>query len=280
MAQLTENRPRGRPRRVDVSELTTYEEAWVSIFCGLRNGVPETGGQVRIASGMFIKARPDRDKLYTTITNETIEEGGREKLSVVLPGGTQYAIHQPKFIETPEEMQDWHERARKFEEDFEQGMMSGVPIRTFVPAYPAEHHIWQALKQARTAAHVRRAYNRSKIWLISRREFPSGGYFDWSWHAVPRALYRHAEQFCRAKLDRRYPGRDQRESGDYRRIEYLARVMAGLSLFPPISPSYSIEVLRKLEHLGQCECWRCTRKIAPRYKRSLAQYLQETKGNL
>ncbi len=51
--------------------------------------------------------------------------------------------------------------------------------------------------------------------------------------------------------------------------------MAGLTLPKPIRPSYTIEVFRKMEHLEQCECWRCIRKLAPRYKRSLANFLSE-----
>jgi len=37
----------------------------------------------------------------------------------------------------------------------------------------------------------------------------------------------------------------KRKSGDYRRIRYLARVMAGLSLSKKIKPSYAIELFRK-----------------------------------
>jgi hypothetical protein len=96
---------------------------------------------------------------------------------------------------------------------------------------------------------------------------------DWSFLPYPKALHEHAESFCRAKLDSRYPGRDERRSGDYRRIEYLARVMAGLSLPKPISPSYSIELLRKMKHSDECSCWRCELNIAPRYRCSLAQFL-------
>jgi hypothetical protein len=92
---------------------------------------------------------------------------------------------------------------------------------------------------------------------------------------VAKALYDHAAEFCRAKLDPRYPERDKRDSGDYRRSEYLARALAGLSLLKPISTSYSVELLRKLKHLESCECWRCQYRIAPRFPRTLAQYLME-----
>src|SRR5262249_27220193 len=143
------------------------------------------------------------------------------------------------------------------------------------PATPNERDLWEALKRARTASQVRRIYARSKIWLVHRMDFPSGGYIDWSWSPFPKALYDHAADFCRAKLDPRYPARDKRESGDYRRIEYLARAMAGVSLLKPISRSYSVELLRKLKHLDICECWRCRYQIAPRFPRTLVQFLME-----
>jgi hypothetical protein len=145
------------------------------------------------------------------------------------------------------------------------------------PAIRDEHDLWESLKRARTASQVRRIYTRSKIWLIHRFDFPSGGYIDWSWSPFPKALYEHAEEFCRAKLDPRYPDRDKRPSGDYLRIEYLARAMAGLSLRKPISPSYSVDLLRKLKHPDECNCWRCQDKIGARFQCSLARFLMDQK---
>jgi hypothetical protein len=224
---------------------------------------------------MLIKASQDQQKIYVGSKDETREQGGRETISTIIPGETPQIVLQPKIIESPQEMKDWRERVKSREEKFQRRVMGDDPRVETVPAFPAERHIWEALKRARNPAQVRTAYNLSNIWLKSRLEFPSGGYFDWSWSPYPRALYEHAAEFCLAKLDSRYPVRDNRESGDYRRVEYLARVMAGLSLPKPIRPSYSIELFRKMKHSDKCNCWRCANKIAPRFPRSLARYLIE-----
>jgi hypothetical protein len=273
LGQHTENRPHGRPRRPQAQKLLLSEAIWVGIFCHLRDGLSERTVVTHGTSGTFIRAREDRDKMFVTTADETREQGGREKLILILPGEAPRTVRQPKFINTPDEMQRWLSKARNIEEKFERVTMGDEARIMKAPAVPAERQLWEALKRARTAAQVRRICSRSKVWLKSRLEFPSGSFIDWSWSPYPRALYEHAAEFCRAKLDNRYPGRDQRESGDYRRIEYLARVMAGLSLAKPISSSYSIEVFRKMKHPRQCKCWRCTLKIAPRYQRSLARFL-------
>lgn len=174
-------------------------------------------------------------------------------------------------------MRDWQEEAQAFENAFDRLVMGEEVRRQTAPAIPDERDLWEALKRARTASQIRRIYKRSKIWLIHRKDLPNGSYWDWSWSPIPKALYDHAAEFCRAKLDPRYPDRDERESGDYRRIEYLARAMAGLSLPKPISTSYSVELLRRLKHTDTCACWRCECKIAPRFPCSLARYFMEQK---
>ena len=113
-------------------------------------------------------------------------------------------------------------------DQFEEAMLNPAPVRIKVAAIPSESRLWEALKRADTATQVRRIYSQSKIWLKPRLEFPNGRFIEY-W-PFRRILYKRAEAFCRAKLDPRYPGRDQRKSGDYRRVEYLARVMAGLTV--------------------------------------------------
>lgn len=271
LGQPTEKRRDGRPRRADADELLRYEGAWVEIFCNLRDGIPETTVETHGTSGMFIKASEDREKMYVTVANETREQGGREKLHVILPGEAPRLVRQPKFINSPDEMRRWRSRVQEEEEKFTRVTMGYEATRRNISA-PPERHLWEALKRAHTPAQVRRICSRSKLSLKSRFEFPSGGYIDWSFSPCPRALYEHAGEFCRAKLDSRYPCRDKRESGDYRRIEYLARVMAGLSLPRPLAPSTAVELLRKMKHGKLCRCWRCILKIAPRYRRSLARF--------
>lgn len=273
--QRRENRPRGRRSFLAVDELLQWEGAWIELFRNLRDGARPIRVETHGTSGMLIKASHDQEKMYVGSEDETREQGGRETIYAVVAGEKPRIELQPRIIESANEMQNWRDKTKLVEEEFQRLVMGDDSRMTTTPAVPAERHIWEALKHAHTAAQVRRAYSRSKIWLKSRTEFPSGGFFDWSWSPYPRELYRRAEAFCKAKLDPRYPGRDERLSGDYRRIEYLGRVMAGLSLVKPISPSYSVEVLRKMKHSEGCLCWRCSEGIAPRYPRSLVDFLSE-----
>lgn len=110
---------------------------------------------------------------------------------------------------------------------------------------PAELHIWEALKRAKNAAEVRRAFSRSKHWLTDewKQTFPNGGFV--SFPSLTATLYDHADKFCKAKLDSRYP-RGHTPRSDDKRIEYLARVLAGLSLRKRMRPSYADKTLRAL----------------------------------
>jgi hypothetical protein len=222
-----------------------------------------------------VKATLDDAEFYESLPDETHRRTGRQKLSIVFPGEKPHEIQQPRLIESPEDMQKWQEKVEAVEQKVTRIAMGDEPRVAKIRAIPHERHIWETLKRARTATEVRRAYSSSKIWLKSRQEFLGGGYHDWSWSPFPKALYEHADKFCLAKQDPRYPKRDKRLSGDFRRMEFLGRVMAGLSLSRPIPPSSSVEVLRKMKHSFDCVCWRCRAEIAPRYPRTLVQFLSE-----
>jgi hypothetical protein len=253
------------------------EARWIEIFYALRNGTPESAQETRGSSGMFIVASGDRDKFFqgANVGQELSEMPGRQTLNLFIPGEKPVTLRQPKIIDTAQEMDQWADKVDEAVEQFRRKTMGDEAIVTRLPALNAERDLWEALMLATTEKQVRQIVSRSKRWLKSRYEFPSGGHVDFSFSPFPRALYIHAAQFCAAKLDTRYPADDTRPSGDYRRLEYLARVMAGLSLGKPKSPSYSIEVFRKMKHSDECCCWRCTVKVAPRYPCSLARYLSE-----
>ena len=255
LSQLIEKRAAGRPRKGSDDELLRYEGLWVDTFRGLRDGNPESVTEVPSMPSMFIRRSGP----------------GQEQLYIESSGSPPRVIRQPKFSTTPDELRTWRSLVQKEQDEFESAIDNPVPVRVNVAAIPSERRLWEALKRARTAAQVRRTYSQSKIWLKPRQEFPGGGFAEY-W-PFRRILYRDADAFCRAKLDPRYPGRDQRESGDYRRVEYLARVMAGLTL--RLAPSTAVEMLRKMKHAEQCMCWRCLMGIAPRYRISLARYLAE-----
>lgn len=238
---------------MNLQELLRYEFLWVDTLCGLRDGTPEAQQTTHARSGMFIKSSGQ----------------ARESIQTVFPGDSPRVILQPKFATTPGEIRDWQLQQAEAETQFEEAVFT--PVSMIISAVPGERDLWEALKRANTAKQVRRVCSQSKRWLRPRLEFPDGGFMEyWPYRDV---LYRAAERFCRAKLDQRYPGRDKRESGDYRRVEYLARVMAGLTM--RIAPSTAVELLRKMKHADQCLCWRCNAKIAPRYPTSLASFLMQ-----
>jgi len=248
----------------------------VSVFAGMRDGAHPRRVEARGGSGIFIKSSGTQDKMWVDSPNGTTEITGRETLFAESPGQSAQILRQPKILST-DEIEQWEEKSKEFEKTFERRVMGEDSRMETTSAVPAERGLWEALKRASTPTQVRNIYTRSKVWLIDRLELPNGSYWDWSWSPFPRALYNDAADFCRAKLDPRYPNADKRESADYRRIEYLARSMAGRSLSRPISVSYSVEVLRKLVHLDSCLCWRCRQEIAPRFPRSLARFLMEQK---
>lgn len=253
--QLIKKKGLGRPRGPSDEELLRYEGLWVDTFRGLRDGNPEVVTEVPSLPSVFIKrSGPGQEQLY-------IEGFGKPPR----------IIRQPKFSTTPYEIRRWRSRVQEEQNQFDEAIMNPVPVSVSAPAIPSERRLWEALKRACNGTQVRRICSQSKIWLKPRLELPSGSFFEY-W-PFRRILYRDAEAFCRAKLDPRYPGRDQRKSGDYRRVEYLARVMAGLTV--RLAPSTSVEMLRKMKHTEQCVCWRCLMQIAPRYPISLARFLSE-----
>jgi hypothetical protein len=227
-----------------------YEWLWVDTFRGLRDGNPQVESEMH-TGGMFIKSSGQ----------------GPEQIYIEKAGRKPRIVRQPKFSTTPDEKLRWRSQAQRELQQFETTVSE--PVRVTFPPIPSERRLWEALKRADTAAQVRRIYSRSRIWLKPRLELPGGSFFEhWPFR---RVLYRDAAAFCRAKLDPRYPRRDKRKSGDYRRLEYLSRVMAGLTV--RLAPSTAVEMLRKMKHLEQCQCWRCMRGIAPRFPRSLAHLL-------
>jgi hypothetical protein len=251
--QSAEKKHFGRPRRSDANLLLAFEALWVETLRGLRDGSPEVETTTLAGTGMFIKRSGE----------------GPEQLYIERAGEKTRVIRQPKFDTTPDEKRRWRSRVQEEQVQFEQATLHPAPVRVRVPAIPSERRLWEALKRAKTSTQVRRIYSRSKVWLKPRLEFPDGGFIEhWPFR---RVLYREAERFCRSKLDPRYPSRDQRKSGDYRRVEYLARVMAGLTV--RLAPTTAVEMLRKMKHQKHCHCWRCLRRIAPRYRRSLAHLL-------
>jgi hypothetical protein len=243
----------GRPRKAALQDLLSFESLWVDTFRGLRDGNPEVVALVPPPSGVFMQ----------------ISGQGRETLHLSSSNQKPRTIREPKFSTSPAEKRQWKSRVSDERERFENDRFA--IDRATVRPIPSERSLWEALKRAQTASQVRRICSRSKIWLKPRLEFPDGSFMEyWPWR---RVLYRDAEKFCHAKRDPRYPERDKRKSGDYRRLEFLARVLAGLTV--GLASSTAVEVLRKAKHPEECTCWRCRAQIAPRYDRTLTKFLTD-----
>jgi hypothetical protein len=127
---------------------------------------------------------------------------------------------------------------------------------------PDERHLWERLKKARSARQIRAIYEKSEIW------------FRRSGRPWLRDIYNHADEFIGAKGDSRYP-KSNRPSSDGKRVEYFARVMAGITLRIP--PATAIDKLRKVKHDSKCNCWRCFSKHmkAVSEQREFQEYLKK-----
>jgi hypothetical protein len=229
------------PKPPDLDSLLFYELAWTRVFLGLRDGSPATEEQVPggDGSGMLVKFSGQDE----------------EKLLILRSGKKPLQLRVLKEVATDDK---WRGRVQKEEGEFE-ALITGQKVeRVRYPGMPAERNLWEALKRARSAAQVRRICRRSKHWLKWEWKGKRGGkrWYIRSPSACPEALSDHAEEFCRAKGNSRYP-RSKRSSSDDRRIEYLARVMAGLSLVKPIAPATAVDLLRKMKHGRRCACWHC-----------------------
>ncbi len=104
--------------------------------------------------------------------------------------------------------------------------------RTRLRGVPPERDLLDALLQARTPKQVRTICRRSRYWLNPR----------WGGRVYVKYLYDHADQFLRAKDDPRYP-RSTRPSSYDKRLRFLARAMAGITLGR--RPRTAIDLLAK-----------------------------------
>ena len=113
---------------------------------------------------------------------------------------------------------------------------------------PSELKLWKALSDPQVS--VRRVRSICAQSRVLRFLFGNPSFTP---------LYRYAREFCRAKKDKRYPsgGKQRRLSSDEKQVDYLARVMAGLSLRKRIAPATAVDILRKMRHKKFCQCVHC-----------------------
>jgi hypothetical protein len=164
--------------------------------------------------------------------------------------GLKWRLQAPHHTRTEDEKRFWRRHYEAHiqgeDEEFTKKIVLAEPRDL-----PAEPEIWNALCRPRTSAEeIRRLCRRSRY----LRPCPGS--------PCPTALYHHAEEFRRAKRDERFPGggKQNRKSSDEKRIDYLARVLAGLSMPRPMRPATAVDLLRKIKHTRSCTCWRCTVK--------------------
>lgn len=138
---------------------------------------------------------------------------------------------------------DFEAHAKEIEEDFTENVVLARPRDL-----PNEPAVWKAL----TELHTKPAEVCS---LCKQSQYVNGYYLN--------VVLSHAKTICDSKRDQRYPcagvtrGSQRRPSSEDKRADYLARVMAGLSLRKPLAPATAVDVLRKMRHSKGCGCWRC-----------------------
>jgi hypothetical protein len=142
---------------------------------------------------------------------------------------------------------DWETNAKEIETDFDENVVTAEPRDL-----PPEPNVWRALTSLRTKpAELRR--------ICKQSQYLTGFYLS--------VLVSHATKFCDSKRGKRYPHAglmvrgQRRPSSEDKRADYLARVMAGLSLRKPLSPATAVDLLRRLKHDKGCGCLRCHRPL-------------------
>jgi hypothetical protein len=210
-------------------ELLHWYEFWRSVLFGLRDGVEETAERKSVhGSRLLIHWQGEQAERLT------IFKSGKKAYEKLLPADVIHAKHGYW-------QREWETQKASLHTETMETVRS--------PAIAKEPHIWKSLKRAKNATEVRRACSRSRLLLMFkyRQEFrdKSGNLrgVKYSYSSIVRtALYERAARFCEEKTSPRYPRADW---NDDKRIEYLARVLAGLSLAKPRRASYVEKLLRE-----------------------------------
>lgn len=95
------------------------------------------------------------------------------------------------------------------------------------PVFP-EAKIWDQIKDARSATEMQKALD--ALERFSRKLCPRARWADTFWSRVLGAVRDHADDLVKAKELPHYPKSSRRKTSDDKRIEFFAKVMAGLAL--------------------------------------------------
>jgi len=196
--------------RAHIATLLWWESRWRHTFEGLRVGWPRPSEGWALPDGelRLPDYRVSKDRLFEFL----------RKLIIKVEHGP-----RPKHVTTPEEIRQWRKRSRK--------KLAKKQIELWdSPGHPAEPDTWERLKRATKPEQVRTICSQSRHWLNPKRS------------ELGQVLDKHTKQFLEAKADPAYP-RSKRGSSDEKRIQFLARAMAGISL--GLSPVTGVDLLRK-----------------------------------
>jgi hypothetical protein len=144
--------------------------------------------------------------------------------------------------------EDAEAHAKEIEEDFTKNIVLAWPRRL-----SDEPEVWKGLTELHTQP--------EEVCRICKQSRYLGRHYL-------NVVLSNAKTICDSRRDPRYPraglvkGSKPRPSSEDRRADYLARVMAGLSLRKPLAPATAVDLLRKIKHPRSCVCWHCCLRVA------------------
>jgi hypothetical protein len=194
--------------KAHIATLLWWESRWRFMFEALRAGWP----------------RPS--EAWASANEQLSPPDYRVSQNRLLPLLSELSIKaelRPKHVATPEEIRQWKKQSRE--------KLANLQIEVLdPPGHPPEPDLWKRLKRATKPQQVRTICSQSRHWLNSKRS------------ELGQLLYKHADQFLEAKADPAYP-HSERRSSENKRIQYLARAMAGVSV--GLKPATGVDLLRK-----------------------------------
>ncbi len=152
----------------------------------------------------------------------TLRDGRRARIGTQGPNG---------WIEAATIIPQAPGKARKFMEEL--GKLSRTAWQV-IPEIPPSPAAWEQLKAARKREEILHAAECIRHWARTV------GRTDWQ-NEFPATMRDHAEALLRAKKSWAYPRDPRRPTSDDKRVVFLAKVLAGLTL--GLSPAYTIKIL-------------------------------------
>jgi hypothetical protein len=229
---------RGRPKIVNELLLEQFSRWWFNTLEGMRDGRPGfrtfTIPSVSIAilrksfkEGLAVARLAVGPTYIHIVATDPAEVDLLQKLSEAETATqVKLACKQSRMWKEKEYVREIFNKANEFIRNNATRDVTGKSRQ-------AEPRIWGRLLRAETVNQVRSTAYSSRYWLNPRRR---GG------RVWLRVLSKQADQFLRAKEDPRYP-RSNRPSSEDKKLRYLARALAGISL--GVSYRTAVDLLEK-----------------------------------